>query len=49
VRLGLAWVYVRYAKDQSLYQLEAGAREQRRGLWADKAPVAPWDWRRKIK
>jgi len=21
------------------------ARAARRGLWADKAPVAPWEWR----
>ncbi len=21
------------------------ARADRRGLWADKAPVAPWEWR----
>ena len=49
VRIGLAWVYVRYAKDQSLYQVEAEARAQRRGLWADKEPVPPWEWRQKAK
>jgi len=45
----LAWVYVRYAKDQSLYQVEAEARAQRRGLWADKESVPPWEWRQKAK
>lgn len=49
VRRGMAWVYVKYAKDQGLYQIEAEAREQRRGLWADKEPVAPWEWRRARK
>jgi endonuclease YncB( thermonuclease family) len=49
VRRGMAWVYVKYAKDQGLYALETVAREQRRGLWADKAPVPPWEWRRKNK
>lgn len=49
VRLGMAWVYVKYAKDKGLYQIEAEAREQRRGLWADKEPVAPWEWRRARK
>jgi len=26
---------------------ENQAREAKRGLWADPAPVLPWDWRRK--
>lgn len=46
VRRGMAWLYVKYAKDKDLYQFEAEAREQRRGLWADKEPVPPWEWRR---
>jgi endonuclease YncB( thermonuclease family) len=24
---------------------EAAARQARRGLWSDKHPVAPWEWR----
>lgn len=47
VRRGWAWVYVRYApKDSPLFALERDARLERRGLWADDAPVAPWEWRR---
>ncbi len=49
VRRGMAWVYFKYAKDKGLYQLEAEARKQRRGLWADNEPVAPWEWRRANK
>lgn len=49
VRRGMAWVYVKYAKDQGLYQIQAEAREQRRELWADKEPVPPWEWRRARK
>jgi len=47
VKAGLAWHYKAYSKDQSLAQLEQEARQARRGLWADKAPVAPWEFRRK--
>src|SRR3569623_1683515 len=46
VRTGYAWVYVKYAKDQSLYTLEDEARAARRGLWASDARVPPWEWRK---
>ena len=42
---GLAWHYVRYSKDARLAAAERDARAARRGLWADKAPVPPWEWR----
>ena len=29
--------------------LEDDARRQRRGVWADAAPVAPWEWRKTEK
>jgi micrococcal nuclease len=45
VRSGFAWWYRKYSKDESLGKLEAEAREAKRGLWADKNPVSPWDWR----
>jgi len=35
----------KYSKDQTLAKLEADARQNRRGLWADPNPAAPWDWR----
>ncbi len=50
VRAGYAWVYTRYCKEILLCigwaNLQQEAREARRGLWADKEPVPPWDWRR---
>jgi len=47
VRLGWAWVYVRYApKDSSLYGFQQEARRARRGLWADAVALPPWAWRR---
>ena len=46
IKQGMAWVYRRYAKDAPLYPIEAEAKEQRRGLWRDRNPVPPWEWRK---
>ena len=44
---GWAWYYVSYGKGyEHLAQAEASARSNRRGLWADAQPMAPWEWRR---
>ncbi len=45
VRAGLAWEEPRFSNDPTLKALEAEARTARRGLWADKAPVPPWEFR----
>jgi endonuclease YncB( thermonuclease family) len=42
---GMAWHYSRYSKDAGLAAAEREARAARRGLWADKAPTPPWEWR----
>lgn len=43
---GLAWCFTKYLKAPEVCRpLEQGAREQRRGLWRDPTPVAPWDFR----
>lgn len=48
VAAGMAWVFDLYAEGyEHLYRLQDTARGGRRGLWADAAPVAPWDWRKK--
>ena len=47
VRRGYAWTYTRFARaDSPLIAIENEARSAHRGLWADPAAVAPWDWRR---
>ncbi len=47
VRRGWAWVFIRYApKNSPLYSVEAEARAEKRGLWADPEPVPPLEWRR---
>jgi endonuclease YncB( thermonuclease family) len=46
LRHGLAWVYTTYARDATLKVLEQQAAVARLGLWADKKPLPPWQWRR---
>lgn len=45
VSAGMAWWYRKYTDDADLASREAEARAARRGLWADPAPVPPWEWR----
>jgi endonuclease YncB( thermonuclease family) len=55
ISAGLAWHYVKYAKEQSkndreIYFLtELKAREKKVGLWSDRSPIAPWDFRKNKK
>ncbi|MFO7155560.1 MAG: thermonuclease family protein [Pseudomonadota bacterium] len=52
IESGLAWWFRRYAKDQTpedraAYEAaEVRAREAKIGLWADSAPLPPWEFRR---
>ena len=46
VRAGYAWWFRRYSADPTLARLETEAREARRGLWADRHSIPPWEFRR---
>ena len=49
---GLAWWFRKYANEQSAedrgrYEhAEFEAKIRRAGLWSEKAPTPPWEWRR---
>jgi endonuclease YncB( thermonuclease family) len=47
VKDGWCWWYRKYANgDVMLEELETRARAAGIGLWADRQPVPPWEWRR---
>lgn len=46
VRAGLAWVYTPYASAHPhLLPLQQQARNSGAGLWSQRRPLAPWDYR----
>lgn len=42
---GLAWHFVRFDNSRELSDYEQQARLARRGLWSNRSPEPPWDWR----
>jgi endonuclease YncB( thermonuclease family) len=48
VRIGAAWVYRQYLRDDNLLALEAEAKQAKRGIWglSEAQNIAPWEWRR---
>ena len=46
LKAGLAWHYKKYNNDPALARMEQNARLGRLGLWVDRAPIPPWEFRR---
>lgn len=55
VKRGLAWHYKAYQKEQTsedrftYAQAEEDASQSKQGLWIEPPPVAPWDWRKRMR
>jgi len=48
VKGGWCWWYRKYTPhDTELEKLEKEARDAKKGLWADPAPLPPWEWRKR--
>ncbi|KDN11166.1 thermonuclease family protein [Gilliamella sp. Imp1-1] len=51
VEKGYAWAY-RYkgvANNKMMVKLETRAKQNKKGLWKDKHPIAPWDFRHNMR
>ncbi|MRG47348.1 nuclease [Chitinophaga sp. SYP-B3965] len=44
---GFAWHYKNFSKSEVWAAAELKAKKEKAGLWNDKHPIAPWDWRKK--
>ena len=43
---GYAWHYKQYSSNKYYADLQSEARKSKRGLWVDKKPQAPWEYRK---
>ena len=49
LKAGMAWHFKKYDQSKEYASFEKNARLNGFGLWADKKPIAPWEFRRKNK
>lgn len=49
VNNGLAWHFKKYSKSEEYALLENDARKRKVGIWSEKNPIAPWDWRKGVR
>jgi endonuclease YncB( thermonuclease family) len=47
IRCGAAWVFRKYVRGRTLFNLEREARQEKRGLWClpESQRIPPWEWR----
>lgn len=45
---GYGWWYKWYSTDYRLSDLEMEAKRNELGLWIERDPISPWEWRRRI-
>lgn len=46
IKAGMGWHYKRYSKSIELSEFEDKAKENKIGLWFDKNPIPPSEWRK---
>ena len=42
---GMAWHFKKYDTNSQWSALEIKAKKEKKGLWSQSNPVAPWEWR----
>jgi len=43
---GWAWQYLQHSRSETIHKAEVQARGKKLGLWADKDPIPPWEYRK---
>ena len=47
LELGYAWHYLEFDQSPEYARAQETAQRDRRGVWAEDDPIAPWEWRRR--
>jgi micrococcal nuclease len=47
IKEGWAWHYTEYSRSPEMSEAQEYAKSHKSGLWADKHPVPPWEFRKK--
>lgn len=47
INLGMAWHYQAYCKDPAYKSAQENAKRRSIGLWREKSPVPPWEFRKR--
>jgi micrococcal nuclease len=48
IKNGFGWHYKKYSTSLKLSGMEQNAQNKKMGLWIDKNPTAPWNFRKKL-
>ncbi|WP_313380289.1 thermonuclease family protein [Proteiniphilum saccharofermentans] len=46
IKAGMAWHYSYYNKEEEYAEVHEQAKKSRAGLWIDKNPINPYEWRK---
>jgi endonuclease YncB( thermonuclease family) len=49
IQEGMAWHYASLFKSDDYAKAQEKAKSDKKGLWKDKKPVPPWEWREEKK
>lgn len=49
IKAGYAWHFKKYSDDEVFAASEVAAHNAKKGLWYDKNPIAPWEFRKLLR
>ncbi len=47
IEAGMGWHFKKYSKNEAYDKAEQKAKRKKEGLWSQRNPIAPWDYRKR--